>query len=212
MIKTFLFTVLLFIISSSHAQIRVGIQAGYNSAKWQFTEEIGNWQTETNAISGFNAGVLAQFDLKKRIALQGALLFNRTGTTLFNNYRGDMSNRKIKLYSLNLPVVAMYSIDVRKMRYGLGGGLYAAYILSGTEKGKTERHMIGGSPPVINPIDNKIGFETEDQRFNPGSTAPMNVRRWDAGYVVLPGWYFFGGNFKNQVVSLSLAVWLSRKK
>jgi Outer membrane protein beta-barrel domain len=134
MIKNSLFCIMCLILSCSHAQVRVALQAGYNAAKWNYTITPGNWETSNDAVSGFNAGALAQLNFKNRIGLQGALLFNNTGTKLFHRYRFDMSNRDIKLYSLNLPVVATYNIDVRKMRYGLGGGFYAACMLSGTEK------------------------------------------------------------------------------
>jgi hypothetical protein len=233
MIRSFLFSVLCFVICSSQAQVRVALQAGYNSAKWQYTTTPGNWETSTSAVSSFNVGVLGQLDLTNHIGLQGALLLNGGGTKLKFRYRWDMSSLVMKVYSLNLPVVAMYNIDVKKMRLGFGGGFYGAYMLSGTQKGTAERVIIN-APTQITPIDNKIEFGSSDQLFYPGSTDPITLNRFDAGYVVmtsikfnrlllfqasynggfpeiLPGGYAFSGNFKNKVISLSLAVLLSRE-
>jgi hypothetical protein len=162
MIRCFLFSVFCLVICSSHAQVRVGVQAGYNSAKWALTVPQRNWETSNDAVSGFNVGVLGLIDLKNRIGLQGGLLFNSGGTKLKHRYRFDMSSRKIKLYSLNLPVTVIYSIDVKKMRLGLGGGFYAAYILSGTEKGTTERVIINGATEIAS-VNNKVEFGSGDQ-------------------------------------------------
>jgi hypothetical protein len=232
MVRSFLFSVLCLVICSSHAQVRVGVQAGYNSAKWALTVPQRNWETSNDAVSGFNVGMLGMLELKKRIGLRGALLFNGGGTKLKHRYRFNSSLREIKLYTLNLPVTAMYKVDIKKMRFGLGGGFYVAYVLSGTEKGTTEQFIINGSPE-IDPVDNKVEFGSSDQPFDPSSTNAIKVNRFDAGYVVgatiefnrrlvlqasyngglhnlLPGGYSFGGNFKNKVISLSLAVLLSR--
>ena len=234
MIRTFFFSVLCFTICSSYAQVRVGFQAGYNAAKWDYTTTPGNWETSTDAVSGFNAGVLGLLDLNEHIGLQGALLFNGGGTKLYHRYRFDMSSRNIKVYSLNLPIVGMYIFNVKKMRFGLGGGFYAAYMLGGKEKGTAERFIINGQPEIKS-IDNKIEFESTDELFQPGSTDPIHIDRFDLGYVVattiqfnrllvftasynaglrevLPGGYAFSGNFETRVISLSLAVLLSRKK
>ena len=234
MIRSCLFTVLCFIICSSYAQVRVGLQAGYNSAKWDYTVTPGNWQTTNDAISGFNAGVLGLFDLNKHIGFEGALLFNRTGTKLMFGYRWDKSSREIKLNSLNLPLIVLYNVSVKNMRFGLGGGFYGAYILSGTEQGTTERVVING-PPIIQVIDNKVEFESPTQPFDPTNPAPINIKHFDGGYViattiefkrllllrasynggfseVLPAGYMFSGNFKNKLISVSLAVLLSRGK
>jgi hypothetical protein len=234
MIRCFVFGALCFIICSSHAQERIALQAGYNSAKWNYTIPPANWITTTDEISGFNAGVLVQHELKNRFGIQGALVFNRTGTKLRHVYRFQSSSREIKLYSLNLPVVVMYNLDIKKMRFGLGGGFYGAYRFAGTEKGTAETFVINGSPQ-IQYVDNKIEFGgPSDQRFDPSSTTPINLNRFDAGYVVminiefnrllifqasyngglrnvLSSEYYFGGNFKNNVISLSMAVLLSRR-
>jgi Outer membrane protein beta-barrel domain len=148
MIRTLLFSILCFTLTSSYAQVKFGVQAGYNAAKWKYTITPGNWDMETTAISSFNAGMLAQLDFKRHIRLQGSLLFNGTGTELRYRYRYNQSWRTIRLYSLNLPVVAMYKIDVKKMSYSLGGGFYAAYMLSGTDKGTIETYELGGAPTI----------------------------------------------------------------
>ena len=232
MLSRFLFILLCVITGTAHAQLKPAILASYNSAKWDYTIPPGNWQTTNDAISGFNAGMLAQYEFKPPITLQAALLFNATGTKHFFRYRFNSSWRTIKVYSLNLPLIAMYNNNVKQLRFGLGGGFYAACMLSGTEKGTTERFIING-PPEVQTIDNKIEFGSTDHPFDPTSRAPLILDRLDWGYVamtsieynrrfllqvsynggmrdVLPNGYIFSGNFRNKVVSISLGVLLKK--
>lgn len=230
MLRSIFFVLLCLVAGASHAQFQFGVQAGYNLAKWKYTVEPGNWETTTDPVSSFSIGGLGQYKFKNRIRLEGGLLFSGIGTKLFYRYRFNSSSRTIRLYNLNLPVIVMYGLDVKKFNFALGGGFYGACMLTGTEKGTAET-VVFGNPTIVRQIDNKVEFDSDAPQFDLTSTNPINVQRFDAGYVftgsveykkqmvlrvsyyagqvdILPGEYFFSGNFRNRVVNVSLAVWL----
>jgi hypothetical protein len=235
-LKAFLVGIFCLIINASYAQVRFGFQAGYTMDGWDYTVTPGNWETETKGVSTFHAGMLAQLDPHRRIRLQSSLLYSGGGTKLMHVHHSDNSSREIRLHSLKLPLVIMYRAKDRhneKWNFGIGGGFYAAYVFSGTEKGTVQR-LVAGGPPVDTYINNKVGFES-NVIFNPGNTSPINVKHFDGGFVILnsidylgiymfqfslnggltsilPGGYSLSGNFKTFVGNISLVYMLNRKK
>jgi outer membrane protein with beta-barrel domain len=228
-----LFFVLFFFVSThSFSQIKTGIEAGYNSARFAHSGEIplADYGNSTSSISTFHAGIISDIPLSKKIFLQPALLYYGNGThingqALDPGYESS-SNTTIQIYYLRLPVNVVCKMKLNnRVKLMAGTGLYAAKGLSGTGKGNIEGSGLSGLPFAY-VFNSKVNFSTDNSSSN-----ETNINPFDFGFNFLAGieWKNFqltanysqgfsqvyadgGFKYKNAVLGISLACLFSLKK
>ena len=124
--KTILIATLFFsALTTIHAQsVKLGIKAGLNYANQTgtaITVNSKNYQTE--AISSYHAGLVAEINLFEGLALQPELLYSTQGAT-YKNALGDITN---EVGYLSIPI--MIKINLSKS-ISLELGPQASFLLS----------------------------------------------------------------------------------
>ncbi len=124
--KTFLVTALLTIMCySAQAQLlKLGIKAGLNYANTTSTAiTVDAKNYESNAITSYHAGLVAQIGLTKGVAFQPELLYSTQGAT----YKDAVSEFTNELGYIAIPAVLI--IDLNKT-FSLELGPQASFLLS----------------------------------------------------------------------------------
>jgi len=165
--------------TASFAQLKLGLQAGYNSSG--FIDKGSDVQYfNLSRISTFQVGLVGEQALNKRFSLSSGLIYFQKGgqkdKTIFATTGASTVS---KLNYIQIPLNIAYNIPFHKnWKAIIGAGLYGAVGLSGTEKGSDEE--ISGN---VTPLDNKVKFSN-----NPYYTAGITyVKPLDFGYNVLVG-------------------------
>lgn len=117
--KTFLVIVLLFVMTISvQAQLlQIGVKAGLNYANFSGTT------IQTDAITSYHAGLLAEIKLLDKFAIQPELLYTTQGAT-YNTVLGDVKN---ELGYIAIPVLAKIYLS---KSFSLELGPQASFLLS----------------------------------------------------------------------------------
>lgn len=117
--KTILVAALLFILSySAQAQLlQIGAKAGLNYANFSGTD------IQTDAITSYHAGLIAEIKLLDKFAIQPELLYTTQGAT-YNTVLGDVKN---ELGYIAIPVLAKIYLS---KSFSLELGPQASFLLS----------------------------------------------------------------------------------
>ena len=117
--KTLFVIVLLFVITLSvQAQLlQIGVKAGLNYANFSGTT------IQTDAITSYHAGLLAEIKLLDKFAIQPELLYTTQGAT-YNTVLGDVKN---ELGYIAIPVLAKIYLS---KSFSLELGPQASFLLS----------------------------------------------------------------------------------
>jgi opacity protein-like surface antigen len=117
--KTILVAALLFILSySAQAQLlQIGAKAGLNYANFSGTK------AQTDAITSYHAGLIAEIKLLDKFAIQPELLYTTQGAT-YNTVLGDVKN---ELGYIAIPVLAKIYLS---KSFSLELGPQASFLLS----------------------------------------------------------------------------------
>ena len=211
-----------------HAQLRLGLQGGYNRVKWAASDAVPTSTDEnyaTSGLSGFQSGVVAEIRILNSLSLRSGVFISGKGTTLKHQSQSwnDTSSRSIWIRYLEAPVTLIYYYNLYKqVRAFTGGGFYAAQAFRGVEKG--EGHDATGPYTMYNEVE--FSNQNENQIY------PTIMKPFDYGYTFLTGIErnrvqllltysrgiknllpnSFNGNYRNSTLSLSLAYLLSTKK
>ena len=97
-----------------------------------------NESVSLSALTGFNAGVFAEFKYKK-ISVLPELLYTVKGSNFTevipsNGSFAFRGNGKVTINYLELPINVLYNIPVRSYTFFIGGGPYIAYGINGKAK------------------------------------------------------------------------------
>ena len=117
--KTFLITALLFVLSfNAQAQLlQIGAKVGLNYANFTGTE------IQTDAITSYHAGLVAEIKLMDKFAIQPELLYTTQGAT-YKTAIGDFEN---ELGYIAIPVLAKIYLS---KAFSLEFGPQASFLLS----------------------------------------------------------------------------------
>jgi hypothetical protein len=236
--RLIIFAIGVLLAVGTRAQLKVGIQAGYNTSGWDYTGHTNStgYVTETEGLGGFQGGVLTELGLSNKLALRTSLLYIRKGTQLNTHYRPHTGNRTIKVSYLELPVTVSYHVDYNKFRFGLGAGLYGGLALSGKHKGTLYSTPIGGTT-TSQQFSNDIKIGSTGGELVPSFSDAFALDRYDYGYTVLSSIEFnrmlllnvsytaglrdllsdgyawsYNENFRNRTVSISLGYLILKGK
>jgi hypothetical protein len=195
--KKIFFVLCCFVSTRSYSQIKIGVEGGYHSASFAQSGETSapGYGMSPFSISGFNAGIVSEIPLSKKIFLQPGLLYFSNGTHIIgqggiSGYTGS-SYTAIQLYYLRLPVNVVYKMKLNN-RFNLlvGAGLYTAKGLSGTGKGNEEETSPFARPSAYS-FNSKVDFSDDD---SPSSANNTKIKPFDFGFTVLAGIEW--GNFQ----------------
>lgn len=218
--KIILLAITLSCFIGSQAQIRMGVQAGYNHARLspgQSSSDIYSYST--NGFRGFNAGVVAEVKVSENWIFRPALLVNGKGTRLEKTGFGNKSSRFIELHYIEVPMAMIHKWKTgKKFNAFAGGGMYIARAFRGVEKGVEaspgEPSFIYNSVEFSSHNDKNDGLPTIINPFDYGLIAVAGVQRQSvqllASYEyglqrVFPKSLVFEKRFTNRVFSLSVA-------
>jgi Outer membrane protein beta-barrel domain len=230
--KKIFFFLLCFVSTHSFSQIKIAAEGGYNSARFVQSGETpsADYGNSPSSISTFNAGIVSEIPLSKKIFLQPALLYFGNGTHIegqaINPGYESFSHTAIQIYYLRLPVNVVYKMKLNnQFKLLAGAGLYAAKGLSGTGKGIIEGSGLS-TTAFAYAFNSKVNFSNDNSSSN-----ETNINPFDFGFNLLAGIecknfqltanyshgfsqvYSDGGyNYKNAEFGIALAYLFSLKK
>jgi hypothetical protein len=118
--KKILLAAALLLVTSTTLQaqfLRIGVKGGVNFANFSGTE------IQTNAITSYHAGLVAELKILDRIAIQPELLYNTQGA----EYKTPLGDFKNELGYISIPVMAkIYLTD----SFSLEAGPQASFLVS----------------------------------------------------------------------------------
>lgn len=159
--------------SKGFAQLTITPEIGYN--KMMFNKTVPGTQIVTSPLDGFQIGGVITQMWSKHLFIQSGLQFAQKGSYEGRGYQALYgSNTNVKISYLQAPLNVGARIPLYKgIQLVLSGGVYAAYGISGTEKGSSLD--ISGTSTV----DRKISFATNPPVSDNSKTY---IKPFDAGY------------------------------
>ena len=216
------------------AQVKVGVMGGANMSTIVETNNLTNWSTikkNYKWLQGYQGGVVSEIPLNKKatFVLQPAVMYFNKGRKYFQQFdttgaqlKKD-SSFKQKLNYIEIPLNLLLKFHLgKKVNFVIGGGPYAAFFFGGKESSVTHfkdpsLHPIITASNTDLPVGNGPGkYTTLD--YGVTATAGFEVGKFfvrATGSQSLADMYQasnYKGSFKNQVVSVSLGVWLANLK
>ncbi len=129
--------------------LRVGTHVSYVSSNIAQNNFLGNGIiSKQSALFGFHLGGIVNFRFSKHLALQPSVLYSSRGS----NFSTAFNEGSIRLQSLELPVLLLYTADSGVI---LGGGISLNFNLSGQIKTASNNTDIqfGNQPNQMKPSD-----------------------------------------------------------
>jgi OOP family OmpA-OmpF porin len=212
---------------STHAQARIAIEGGVNESTVLETSNQPNFSNLKNGYLprvGFHIGFMADLPLapKSKFYFQPCIEFSNKGRKFSqSNKAGDTATTATQFVNyIDLPLDFVYKFALaKKVALIVGLGPYLSFFYSGQESSTT-----------IGP--NNYYTSTSTSNLNTG-TGPGKYTTFDYGMDVLTGVYLGGsfitanysrglqnfyqdptyaGSFKNQVIGLTLGIYLNERK
>lgn len=113
--KILLLTITILCFTCTEAQIRFGVQGGYNHARFSSNQSSSNiFSYTTRGFRGFQAGAVAEMKVFDGWIFRPALLVTGKGATLEKTGFGNKSSRSIELHYLEVPLVVAHKWSVDK--------------------------------------------------------------------------------------------------
>jgi hypothetical protein len=194
--KKLIICILCFASTHVFGQFRFGIQGSFSSLNCWQSDGIGGVPTgaQTRQINGFQAGVVAEYDIAYTgLVIQPALMYAENGTNFGNttgfvdpaNYTIGYSSTYLRISSIRLPVNLLYKFQVNSnFRVFAGFGPYLAKNISGTEKGYYQVVYSSNNEKESFPINNTASFST---KVSSGTQGTYNIAPFDFGGDLLLG-------------------------
>jgi Outer membrane protein beta-barrel domain len=188
--KKLIICVLCFATTQTFAQFRLDLRGSLCPINFWQTDGFGGLPTgaQTREMSGFQGGLQGEYDLGySGITLQASVLYAENGSNIGNtqgfinnaNYSIGYSSSYLRVYSVRVPVEAVYKFDISSSWKVFGGlGLYISKNISGTEKGYyVVNSNNNGSTDTLS-LNNKVKFNSKPSSATQGVS---NVTNFDFG-------------------------------
>lgn len=211
------------------AQFRLGIQGSFSALNFWQTDGYSGLPSQefTMSMNGYRAGIFGEYDLGySGLELQPALMYSLNGGHIRQsigfpydpNLTYDVSDTRVKIYSVSLPINLLYSYRINpKFKVFAGVGPYISKSLSGTEKGNY----------IVDSNNNYVyGYtyrKTNTLKFNGKSSiyvlGQSNVSTIDIGFDILMGFQYkklqvsasfnrgFSTMYRTQYVNMGNQFW-----
>lgn len=115
---------------NSIAQVTIGIQAGGNFSRMDFTNNPAYKYTEINAQTGLVGGLVLQFIPEKHAGLQAEFNYSQKGWIEMDTTMGKNLQYKNKMDYVELPILTHINIGAGNFRGLLNLGPYLGYGLN----------------------------------------------------------------------------------
>lgn len=216
------------VVSVLFAQVKTGIQVGYNHASFEkhADQTGGSYFFRTSAIAAFNAGIISAVPVGTRFYLQPSLLLSQKGVHLERGggFVPFYTTTNTRLYYADVPVNIVYAvINSKQLQVLAGAGGYISYGIWGYVKGTSDTYDPLGMPQS-GVVDYKVRFTNNTKQYDPNT---MLVKPFDIGGNVVGEtiWkniqltisYSYGftkvmePNLKNRLFSISAGYYLFSK-
>ena len=193
-----------FILSAAaFSQVSLGVQGIGNLSNASIkTEDMLNPSKKASALPG--AGLVAQFDLGKNVAIRTGVNYLQHGFKLKGSFDEDFGedvssvifNTKTNLNYVQVPVNILYKVPSRLFDFYIGGGPYVSYGVSGKIKITSTINYENGDKEI----------ETEEQKaFTKEGGDEAGLKRSDIGVGAIAGFKFTNGLFANVGYQLNLS-------
>ena len=212
----------------AQAQLRIGVQGGYNSTTLSPNNAASDlFSYSTAAIGEFNAGIVAEMRLADNWMFRPGILINGKGTRLKKIKTGwnDTSSRIIELHYIEIPLNIIHNWKAgKKSSAFVGAGLYVGRAFRGVEQGEGRRdtdsyylwkriefksHNTGqGLPTIVNRMDYGVNFIAGVERHG----IQLIVSYSQGLHRVFPESLVFEDKFTTSVLSFSAAYFIKTKK
>jgi hypothetical protein len=113
----------------SFAQIKFGVKGGLNFAKVLDKTNNRTYSDDYKSKIGFHLGATAEYSISEKFAIESGLLFSTKGFKMENSVPASIS-----LNYLEVPINAIYKIELSSAKILIIAGPYLGYALSGKIK------------------------------------------------------------------------------
>jgi len=136
-ISLFTLMLLLFVTTQSFAQLKFGVKAGLNLANMVNKDKDETYSKDYKSKIGFHLGATAEISISEKFAIEPGLLFSTKG------FKIEESGVKMtfNLNYLEIPINAVYKIDLGSAKILINAGPYLGYAISG--KAKADKAVLG---------------------------------------------------------------------
>ena len=217
----------LLLISTSHAQLRVGILAGGHQSSVMENNNLPGWDSIKNNYperTGFHGGFIAdlRFSSKSYFYFQPAIMFNAKGRKYVAPYDsvGPVTTYNASQYVnyIDMPLNIIFKYPIAgKLKFMAGGGPYLSFFYNGREKSETQ--FSNGT------------FQTDELEDLGVGKKPGQYKIWDYGVNATAGIEYgrvfltanysrglsdfytasYEGDFKHEVMGATLGVFLGKQ-
>lgn len=123
-------------VLSSQAQVKFGLKGGVNLAK--MTLKSSGISIDPKTLIGYHFGVVSEFNLSDNFYLQPGILYSAKGAKYSISGGGMSADMSIKPSYIEVPVNALYKLDVSSAKLLIFAGPYFAYGVGGTYESDNE--------------------------------------------------------------------------
>ncbi|MCL2073750.1 MAG: PorT family protein [Marinilabiliaceae bacterium] len=165
----------------SQAQFKIGARAGFSLTNVNFNFPSGDEELD-NSINpkmkpGFQIGVVGGFELNNAFSVQSGILFATQGWKIDSDYEAReegiytkiQSKGKTNLNYIQVPILAIYKLDLSGAKLLLQIGPYFGYGLGGQSKSESSILMKFNDEVIIDEktsLDNKIKMGSGEDQVN----------------------------------------------
>jgi len=134
--KLFALTLLLLSTGQCFAQVIFGLKAGLNLANILDKDDNATYSSNYKYKTGFHFGATAEFPVSKVFSIEPGLLYSQKGflkpvsASAFDGLALSSAEIKATFSYLEIPVNAVYKIDLRGTKFLISGGPFLGYALS----------------------------------------------------------------------------------
>ena len=174
-------TVLLAVVLTTNyaqAQFSFGVRAGYNLTR-HFQKYEAAEVFKSNFRPGFQIGVVGEYAVTDAFAIQPAFLFTTQGGNYKNKDVDSWATRQINY--LQIPINAVYKLNLGGPKLLLQAGAYLGYAVSGKHKWKNNFDWYDEGEYKI-----KFGYDHEERMIRPfdygvGWSAGLQLSKFQIG-------------------------------
>lgn len=128
--KLLIMVIVLSMTTKSFSQVIFGVKGGLNLANIFEKDNDGTYSKDYKSKTGFHLGATAEFAISEKFAIEPGLLFSSKGFKV----EGDGITYTANLNYLEIPINAIYKIDLGSAKVLINAGPYLGFAMSGKYK------------------------------------------------------------------------------
>jgi len=217
LMKLLFFVIALTMTMESFAQIRFGVKGGLNLANMVINDpdEYQFYDLAPKTIIGFHMGATAEFSFSEKFAVEPGLLLSTKGY----KFEEDGDVLSFNMNYLEIPINAIYKIDIGGAKILIKAGPYLGYAISG--KWKASEAVLGyygdekEQKIKIGSDDSGDDIKPHDFGLNIGGGVEIKditiVLQYGIGLANLSPYTVHNTKLKNNVIGISVGYKFGKK-